>query len=73
MNDGSSGCLAAIIGMGVLFVMVGAGYCLGDTFSRAEHIELGRKKGIVFCNEKPKDCKYEFDYMQYLKTQQNQK
>jgi hypothetical protein len=59
--------------MGVLFVMVGMGYCLGDTFSRAEHKAIGRTEGIVFCLENTKACKIEYDYMQYLKTQQNQK
>ncbi len=71
MTDDAAGCLSAIVFMGVIFVMVGVGYCLGDAFSRAEHKAIGRTEGIVFCNEKPKECKYEYDYMQYLKTQQN--
>lgn len=73
MNDDAAGCLCAIIFMGCAFVLVGVGYGLGDTLSRAEHIKIGRTEGIKFCNEKPKECKYEYDYMQYLKIQQNQK
>jgi hypothetical protein len=73
MNDDASGCLGAIIFMGCVFVIIGAGYVLGVTSSKPEHMEFGRTKGIKFCNEKPKECKYEYDYMQYLKTQQNQK
>ena len=73
MNDDASGCLSFIIFMGCVFVMVGTGYGLGETSSKPEHIKIGRTEGIKFCNEKPKECKYEYDYMQYLKTQQNQK
>jgi hypothetical protein len=68
-----SGCLGDIIFMGCIFVLVGVSYGLGGTSSKPEHIEIGRTEGIKFCNEKPKECKYEYDYMQYLKTQQNQK
>jgi hypothetical protein len=72
MND-DSGCLGAIIFMGFVFVIVASGVGMGKTFSKPEHIELGRTEGIIFCNEKPKECRLEYDYMQYLKTQQNKK
>jgi hypothetical protein len=74
-NDpsGCLGCLSCIFFMGFVFVIVASCVGMGKTFSKPEHIELGRTEGIKFCNEKPKECKYEYDYMQYLKTQQNQK
>jgi hypothetical protein len=73
MNNDAEGCFTVIVGVGILFAFVGMGYCLGDTFSKAEHKAIGRNEGIVFCNEKPKDCKYEYDYMKYLETQRTQK
>jgi hypothetical protein len=73
MNDDPNGCLTSIVVLGVLFAFVGVGYCLGDTFSRAEYKAIGRTEGIIFCLENTKACRVEYDYMQYLKTQQNQK
>ena len=77
MNDNPGGCLIAIIGTGVVFLMIGMGYIMGEQVSRPGHIETGKEVGrteaIIFCNETPKDCKYEFDYMKYEESKVNQK
>jgi hypothetical protein len=73
MNDHAASGIMVIMFLGIpaFFLIIGAG--MGGTFSEPGHIELGRTKGIIFCNEKPKDCKYEYDYMKYLETRRNQK
>ena len=73
MNDHTASGIMVIMFLGIpaLFLIAGAG--IGGTFSRPGHIEIGRTEGIVFCNEKPKECKIEYDYMQYLKTQETLK
>ena len=73
MNDHAASGIMVIMFLCIpaLFLIAGAG--IGGTFSKPGHIELGRTEGIVFCNEKPQDCKTEYNYMKYLELQRNQK
>lgn len=73
INDGAEGCLSTIIGVGVIIIIIIMSCSMGATFSKAEHMKIGRNDGIKFCNEYPKECKYEYDYMQYLKKWQNKR
>ena len=77
MNNNDSGYLYAIVAVGLISLMIGMGYIMGEQVSRRGHIEtgkeIGRTEAIIFCNEKPKDCKYEFDYMKYKESRVNQK
>lgn len=66
MNDDSviGGLLLAILAsIGVMFL-------LGARFGFDDGVVDGKNQGIVFCMEKPKECKTTYDY---LKLQENQK
>jgi hypothetical protein len=50
--------------------LIFAGMLLGAAFTEKDNITKGRNQGIVFCLEKAKQCKVEYDY---LKLKENQK
>ena len=56
--------IVAIALFGVGMVM------MGSVVSEKGNITQGRNEGIIFCSEKPKECKISYDY---LKLQENQK
>jgi hypothetical protein len=56
--------IVAIALFGVGMVM------MGSVVSEKGNITKGRNQGIIFCSEKPKECKISYDY---LKLQENQK
>jgi hypothetical protein len=66
MNDDS------VIGglLFALFASVGVFFLLGTRFGFDDGVIEGKNEGIVYCVEKPKECKIAFDY---LKLQENQK
>ena len=43
---------------------------MGSELSESNNINIGRNQGIMFCSEKPEQCKIEY---QYLKLKENQK
>jgi hypothetical protein len=66
MNDESvigTVCLACLALVGVVFLM-------GSRFGFDDGVVEGKNEGIVYCVEKPKECKIAYDY---LKLQENQK
>jgi len=68
MNDDGLG-LGFIIATAIIvtiFVVGRAGAILGE----GSAIEKGRNQGIIFCSEKPDQCKVEYTY---LKLKENQK
>lgn len=46
------------------------GMVMGSEISETGNITQGRNQGIIFCTEKPKECKIEYTY---LKLKSNQK
>jgi hypothetical protein len=60
--------------IGVIIILVsalfGTGVLMGSRIGDSENYEAGRNQGIIFCTEKPKDCKIEYTY---LKLKENQK
>jgi hypothetical protein len=65
MNDDVIGGL--FIGV---FAAIAVFFLLGSQFGFDEGIEKGKNVGIVYCMEKQKECKIQYDY---LKLQENQK
>ncbi len=53
-----------------LFAVVGAMFLLSSRFGFDDGMVKGKNEGIVYCVEKPKECKISYDY---LKLQENQK
>ena len=66
MNDDNllGGLLVAV------FASVGVFFLLGSRFGYDDGVVKGKNEGIVYCVEKPKECKIAFDY---LKLQEKQK
>jgi hypothetical protein len=60
--------------MGALLLAVlatiGVAFLLGTRFGFDDGVIKGKNDGIVYCVEKPKECKIAYDY---LKLQENQK
>jgi hypothetical protein len=52
------------------FAVVGVMFLLGSRFGFDDGMVKGKNEGIVYCVEKPKECKIAYDY---LKLQENQK
>jgi hypothetical protein len=52
------------------FAVVGVMFLLGSRFGFDDGVIEGKNEGIVYCVEKPKECKIAYDY---LKLQENQK
>jgi hypothetical protein len=50
--------------------LFGLGWVISSEISEKGNITQGRNEGIIFCSEKPKECKTTYDY---LKLQENQK
>lgn len=50
--------------------LIGVGMAMGSAISETGNITQGRNEGIIFCSEKPKECKIEYTY---LKLKSNQK
>lgn len=50
----------------VLFVV---GMATGASVTEKDNITKGRNQGIVFCLEKAKQCKVEYDYLKLKETQ----
>jgi hypothetical protein len=55
--------------LGVL-ASLSAVFLVGTRIGFDEGMERGKNEGIVFCMEKQKECKIQYDY---LKLQENQK
>lgn len=55
--------------LGVL-ASLSAVFLVGARFGFDDGVEKGKNEGIIFCMEKPKECKTTYDY---LKLQENQK
>jgi len=45
-------------------------FIIGSSFGFGDGLVDGKNEGIVFCMDKPKECKTTYDY---LKLQENQK
>ena len=68
MND-DNGFLSGIICIAVLATSAFV-FLIGVRFGFDDGVVEGKNEGIVFCMEKPKECKTTYDY---LKLQENQK
>ena len=66
MNDDS---LIGGILLGVLAAL-GAVFLVGTTFGFDDGLEKGKNEGIVYCIEKPQECKIQYDYLK-LQEKQN--
>jgi hypothetical protein len=53
-----------------LLTVFGVGALLGNGITEPSALKQGRDNGIIFCSEKPEQCKIEYTY---LKLKQNQK
>ncbi len=53
-----------------LLVGISMSYLIGFGVGVDDGLEKGKNEGIIFCMEKPKECKTTYDY---LKLQENQK
>jgi len=53
-----------------LLIAIAMSYLIGFGAGVSDGLENGKNEGIVFCMEKPKECKTTYDY---LKLQENQK
>jgi hypothetical protein len=53
-----------------LLAAIAMSYLIGFRVGVDDGLEKGKNDGIVFCMEKPKECKTTYDY---LKLQENQK
>jgi hypothetical protein len=61
--------------IGIIFTVIcvslfGLGWVISSEILETGNIIQGRNEGIIFCTEKPKECKISYDY---LKLQENQK
>lgn len=61
--------LSGIIALGIATVIFGAGMLMGSVLSEPDHSTVGRKQGIVFCTEKPKQCAIEYQYIKLKEAQ----
>ena len=55
--------------LGIL-ATIGVAFLLGTRFGFDDGVVDGKNEGIVYCVEKPKECKIAYDY---LKLQEKQK
>lgn len=67
MNDDELGLgfIVAIAIIATIFVVGMAGASMGE----GSAIEKGRNQGIIFCSEKPDQCKVEYTYLKLKETQ----
>ena len=65
-NNAIEGILFAILASAAVGVIIISSTSVGFD----EGVKKGRDDGIIFCMEKPKECKTTYDY---LKLQENQK
>ena len=61
--------------IGIIFTVIcvslfGLGWVISSEILETDNITQERNEGIIFCSEKPKECKISYDY---LKLQENQK
>jgi hypothetical protein len=63
-DDVVGGLLVAFLGV------VGVMFLLGSWFGFDDGKDKGKNEGIVYCVEKPKECKISYEY---IKLQENQK
>ena len=52
-----------IIALIVAFAIFAGGAIMGSETSETGNIIQGRNEGIIFCSEKPKECKTTYDYL----------
>lgn len=65
MNDQPPIGVIIIILVSALF---GTGVLMGSRIGDSENYEAGRNAGIIFCTEKPKECKIKYDYTKLGET-----
>lgn len=53
----------------VILIAFTLGGVIGAKVSQRESITEGRNDGIVFCSEKPDQCKIEYNYLKLKETQ----
>ena len=61
---------SGVIALIIAFAIFAGGAIMGSETSETGNITQGRNEGIIFCSEKPKECKTTYDY---LKLQENTK
>lgn len=55
-------CTLAVVTLGVAMLV-------GATLSETAHLKTGRDTGIIFCTEKPSQCRTEYNYLKLKETQ----
>ena len=53
----------------VAIVLFAGGMVMGSVVSEKGNITVGRKQGIIFCTEKPKECAVEYSYLKLKEAQ----
>lgn len=61
MDDDLSTFIAMVLATGGMFIV---GFALGSDNSKS----ITRTDTVIFCSEKPKECKIEYDYLKYQKS-----
>ena len=51
------------------FAVVGVMFLLGSRFGFDDGVVEGKNVGIVYCVEKPKECKTTYDYLKLVENQ----
>lgn len=51
------------------FAVFTGGMIVGSGVTEQDNITKGRNDGIVFCSEKPEQCKIEYSYLKLKETQ----
>lgn len=55
-------CVFAVVTLGVAMLV-------GAEISAPSHLKTGRDTGIIFCTEKPAQCRTEYNYLKLKETQ----
>lgn len=53
----------------LLIGMLAVGFLAGAVMTEPHNIKSGRDQGIIFCTEKPQECKIEYSYLKLKEAQ----
>ena len=60
---------SGVIALIIAFAIFAGGAIMGSETSETGNITQGRNEGIIFCSEKPKECKTTYDYLKLVEAQ----
>jgi len=52
-----------------ILATIGVAFLLGTRFGFDDGVVEGKNEGIVYCVEKPKECKTTYDYLKLVENQ----